>query len=392
MRILLAADHWFPDVRGGSARVAAETARRLAVSGHEVTALVPVSAGTPAASIDDGLAVLRRLPRNIVPQTASDPIASFRSARALGGPFDLLVAHQPTVAAGLAAAWRTLPLALVYHASPVREARLRAEGASHGAAQVSGKALTVLLGRLERAAVLRARRVLVLSEYSRSLVVADHPDVADRLVVTRGGVDTDVFSPGAGRAAARFALGLRSDETLLVSGRRLEPELGLETLLRAFRHVVERVPMRLVLLGEGSLAARLQSLAQHLGLGGRFRLVGRVAEEALTLWYRAADLFVLPPAPHEGFGMATIEALSSGTPVVAAPVGASPELLGRLEPRLLARSVTPEHIASAIIGALELTGPELRRRCREYAVARFAWDRVMPDWERAFVDAAGSAH
>ena len=108
----------------------------------------------------------------------------------------------------------------------------------------------------------------------------------------------------------------------------------------------------------------------------------------LREWYRAADLFVLPPAPHEGFGMATLEALASGTPVVAAPVGANPELLAPLDPRLLARSAGPDDLAAAITGALDFTGPELRDRARQYASARFDWDHVIGDWENALVRAA----
>jgi glycosyltransferase involved in cell wall biosynthesis len=245
-----------------------------------------------------------------------------------------------------------------------------------------------VLSRLERAAVRRARRIVVLSDYSRSLVCDDHPSACERVRVARGGVDTELFSPGSGQDAARAALGIPGDRALLFAVRRLEPQLGVEALVEAFHRLPPRT--HLVVAGEGKLAPRLHELASDLGVGDRVRLVGAQGEDGMRLWYRAADLFVLPPAPHEGFGMATLEALASGTPAVAAPVGANPEVLGPLEPRLLARSARPGDMAAAIGESLELTGPSLRERCRDYAVGRFAWQRVIGVWEDALAEAAES--
>ena len=386
MRILVATDHWFPDVRGGSARVAAETARLLAAHGHDVTVLAPAAADTPAVQSDEGVMVLRQLPRGALPQTISDPISTRRLARRLHGGFDVLVGHQPSVALGLATAHRDVPLVCVYHASGVRETMLRAKTLPSRVERMSARALAIALAGLERAAVHRAKRVLVLSDYSRSQVTHDHRELGDRVVGVSGGVDTQKFSPG--RDTARAALGVRDDETLLVSVRRLETQLGLEPLLRAFERLARDENTRLVIVGDGSLRARIHELGEELGLGERLQLVGSPSEEALQQWYRAADLFVLAPAQHEGFGMATIEALASGTPAVAARVGANPELLAPLEPRLLARSAAPDDLAAAIADALTLVGPELRCRCRDYALSRFAWDKVIQDWEKALVDVA----
>jgi glycosyltransferase involved in cell wall biosynthesis len=115
--------------------------------------------------------------------------------------------------------------------------------------------------------------------------------------------------------------------------------------------------------------------------------VGRVSEDELRDWYRAADLFVLPTVAYEGFGMVTLEALASGTPVVGTKAGATPELLEPLEPRLVAEGSDPESLALAIGEALTFSDDDLRRRSREYAVARFDWERVTRVWEEALVEA-----
>jgi glycosyltransferase involved in cell wall biosynthesis len=144
----------------------------------------------------------------------------------------------------------------------------------------------------------------------------------------------------------------------------------------------------LAMVGTGSLEERLRRLSSNLGLEGRVRFVGQVLDDELRDWYRAADLFVLPTVAYEGFGMATVEALASGTPVVGTPVGATPELLRPLNPRLVARNLEPEVLAATIAEALDLSEPQFRRRCREYACTNFAWDKVIVDWEHELESAA----
>jgi glycosyltransferase involved in cell wall biosynthesis len=105
-------------------------------------------------------------------------------------------------------------------------------------------------------------------------------------------------------------------------------------------------------------------------------------------WYRAADVVVMPTVAYEGFGLVTAEALACGTPVVGTRVGATPELLEPLDPRLLAADADPNALASTIDRALDLVSGELRRRCRDYAVARLSWDAAIAEWERVLEEAA----
>jgi len=111
MRILVATDQWFPDVLGGAARVAAESARQLAAHGHEIVVLAP--AGPEPAVEDTPVVIHRVLKRSALPQTLTDVFSTRRAARSAGGGFDLLLAHQTTTALGLAAAFPDTPLALV---------------------------------------------------------------------------------------------------------------------------------------------------------------------------------------------------------------------------------------------------------------------------------------
>ncbi len=139
----------------------------------------------------------------------------------------------------------------------------------------------------------------------------------------------------------------------------------------------------LSIAGDGILSGRLQHLAQELELGDRVRFLGRLPEEELRDLYAAADLFVLPTIAYEGFGMATIEALASGVPVVGTAVGATPELLAPLDPRLVIATADPEELYSAIASTLDRTNDAFRRQCAAYARSRYEWGHVIMGWEAA---------
>ena len=203
-----------------------------------------------------------------------------------------------------------------------------------------------------------------------------------------GGVDVDWFCPEDGQQAARERLGLDRAQRLLVAVRRAEPRLGLDRLLRAVASLDEGDTVALAVIGGGLLTDELVRLSGELGLDDRARFVGRVEESELRDWYRAADLVVLPTVAYEGFGMVTAEALATGTPVVGTPVGATPELLEPLDPRLVAAGSDPDALAAAIRNAFTFADAEFGGRCRAYAVARFDWDRVIVGWEDALTDAA----
>ncbi|HEX2505176.1 MAG TPA: glycosyltransferase, partial [Gaiellaceae bacterium] len=96
MRILVVTDQWFPDLAGGSARVATETATRLAGRGHEVTVVAPRVNGRVAVTENGSLTVHRALGRGFLPQTLTDVYGTRREGLRLGRRFDLVLAHQST--------------------------------------------------------------------------------------------------------------------------------------------------------------------------------------------------------------------------------------------------------------------------------------------------------
>lgn len=159
----------------------------------------------------------------------------------------------------------------------------------------------------------------------------------ERLFVIPNGVDTGRFRP-RDRADARRELHLPADGRLIVTVAHLGPRKGHHETVRAMSALGPDV--RLVLVGGGD-ARPLRALAAKLGLADRVIMAGRQPYEKIPLYFNAADVSVLA-SYREGCPNVVLESLASGTPVVAANVGAVPELitspsLGRIvEPRRVA--------------------------------------------------------
>jgi glycosyltransferase involved in cell wall biosynthesis len=138
-------------------------------------------------------------------------------------------------------------------------------------------------------------------------------------------VDTSMFSPGD-RGASRRGLGLpEHGPVLLWIGRMVEVK-AIDVLLKACRAVVPAFPnLQLHLIGDGPLRASLFAQVQSEGLSGHVVFAGRVAQQDLPVWYRAADAVVLP-SRWEGTPNVLLESHACLTPFVATEVGAIPEI------------------------------------------------------------------
>ncbi len=144
-----------------------------------------------------------------------------------------------------------------------------------------------------------------------------------RIEVVPPGVDHAFFSPGD-RRGARAALGLGDHPVLLFVGR-VQPLKGLDVAVAALAELGDP-PAVLVAVGGPSGAdgpaemARVQRLAEHLGVDDRVRFVPPQPHHLLSTYYRAADVTIVP-SRSESFGLVALESAACGTPVVAADVG-----------------------------------------------------------------------
>lgn len=123
--------------------------------------------------------------------------------------------------------------------------------------------------------------------------------------------------PEESKALLRRRLGLPEEGPALLYVGRLAREKNLESLLRAAQAAVRVAPeVTLLLVGEGDEERSLRRLVARLEIASRVRFVGPVPHQAVSDWYRAADLFVFPSV-SETQGLVVLEALAHGLPVLA---------------------------------------------------------------------------
>lgn len=214
--------------------------------------------------------------------------------------------------------------------------------------------------RLLPAIARRARLLITVSEFSKGEIVELLGADPERVEVVANGV-SERFTPQADSDAVRARYGLDRPYVLAVGTASARKNLG--ALTEAAQALRER-GIDLVVAGSGR---------GYLRGGGSDTGLGYVDEDLLPGLYAGA-LALAMPSLHEGFGLPCLEAMASGTPVVAARRGALPETCG--DAALL---VEPEPAAFAE-ALLELATDEARREALINAgldrAAAFTWDRT----------------
>ena len=226
-------------------------------------------------------------------------------------------------------------------------------------------------------------------------IVATSPQEKEHmrsLVSARGNIDiipygTDIQLFGSvDRESARAALGINPDTKLVLYVGLLEQHKGIETLIRAVRESKFYGSENLqVIIGGGSVPGqsdgierdRIEDIVDELGLRDCTTFPGRLSHDILPSYYAAADVCVVP-SRYESFGLVAIEAMASGTPVIASDRGGLNFTVIPEETGLLAPSQDVRAFAKAIDRIL--VNPEWRDKLGEAGKRRvqsqFSWDVV----------------
>jgi len=184
-----------------------------------------------------------------------------------------------------------------------------------------------------------------------------------RTVIIGNTYDTELFGPSVRPA--------HDGPVRLLSVGRLSPEKGHDVLLRAFSQLVGRgVDAELTLVGGGACESQLRELSMALGVTDRVRFAGVVIGTELAAEYARADLFVLPSL-SEGFGVAVVEAMATGLPVVATRSGGPDDIVDDASGLLVAPGDVAE-LASALERAITHRGEFDSAAIAASAAARYS--------------------
>jgi phosphatidyl-myo-inositol dimannoside synthase len=329
---------------GGIAQYNRDLVRALSgCAGAKRVIIVPRLGDADAAALPAGVRQLK--PRG---NQIAYSLAALRAALTLG-PFDFVFCghlHLAPLCAFLARQQR-IPMWLQLHGWEAWEQPSRAE----------------------RWAAERATLITSVSRYTRrrflSVVGAD----PSRVRVLPNTIGT-AFSPGAKSGALLDRYGLRGKLIVLTVGR-LDPHerrKGHDKIIKALPDIMKTFANVVYLVvGDGDDRARLQALARTLDVEGAVLFAGRVEPDELPLFYRLADLFVMP-STQEGFGIVFLEAAASGLRAIGGNADGSVDALAD---GALGTVVDPDDTAmlvNAIKEGLGAAGPAIT------GVRRFGFD------------------
>jgi glycosyltransferase-like protein len=247
----------------------------------------------------------------------------------------------------------------------------------------------------QRQAILEPDRILVVSEHWRDLLRREYGTAAE---VVHNGVDPARFraaDPVQAKELRQRAGAAGHPLILSVGG--IEPRKGSDTLVRAVAALKQagRRPVYAVVGGhsfQDYRAYRDRVLASLPGLGLRLDddvvLLGTVPDAELPAWYAAADVLAFP-STKEGWGLAVLEAMSAGLPVVTSDLPVFREYLTPGRDALMVPPDDPPALAAALASVLD--DPALTDRLRSAAlttVERFSWARSAAEHQAIYASLA----
>jgi N-acetyl-alpha-D-glucosaminyl L-malate synthase BshA len=228
-------------------------------------------------------------------------------------------------------------------------------------------------------------RVTAVSEYLRDETYRAFGCVGCEVTVIPNFVSPAEYHP-ATDGSCRKALAPR-DHKILVHVSNFRPVKRLSDVVRIFAGVRRALPATLVLVGDGPDRDATQQEVDRLGLRKDVRFLGKVDRVAEVL--RGGDLFLLP-SQTESFGLAALEAMACGVPVIASRVGGLPEVVVDGETGALAPLGAVGEMTERALAILRDSAEHARQRAAATARAlEFSTDIVVPRYERLYEEVLG---
>ncbi|WP_257455266.1 N-acetyl-alpha-D-glucosaminyl L-malate synthase BshA [Archangium lipolyticum] len=197
-------------------------------------------------------------------------------------------------------------------------------------------------------------------------------------------VDTERYAPVRDRTLLRQLFpGFTDDEPVLIHVSNFRPVKRIGDVVSIFEEAHRARPCRLVMIGDGPERSPAERRVRELGLEDRVAFLGK--QESFVEILASADVFLLP-SEQESFGLAALEALSCGIPVVASNIGGIPEQVDHGTTGFLAPVGDVEAMAGHVLELVRDTGRwrSFSRRARENVLARFQLGPAIDRYEALY--------
>jgi len=235
--------------------------------------------------------------------------------------------------------------------------------------------------RITRFSILKSDGITAVSDFLRDETVRDFGVPAERIDVIPNFIDPEAFRPD--REPCHRGVLAPGGEPILMHVSNFRPVKRVADTVEVLARVAEHRPARLVLVGDGPDRPRVAERARELGVEERVLFLGK--HDSVAELLSCADVVLLPSA-SESFGLAALEAMACGAPVVATRVGGLPEVVEDGATGLLFEVGDVEGMAQGVRALLddEARRAALGRQARERAVECFAAERIVPRYEALY--------
>ena len=236
---------------------------------------------------------------------------------------------------------------------------------------------------LVKKAIVNADRVTATSRML-ARATADIGQPREPISVIPFGVDLKRFQPIDRQGRSTVHIG---------TVRWLKPKYGIEYLIKAFAQLAqEHDNVKLTIIGRGFLRDYLQSLAESLNVADRVTFTGKLSNEEVVAYCGQFDVFVMPSVSRgETFGVAAVEAMATGLPVVASEIGGLPEVVDHGQTGLLVKPGDVDALRDAL--KYYVTSVEARlehgRNARRRVEAHFDWADSVKAMNRLYDEILG---
>lgn len=222
--------------------------------------------------------------------------------------------------------------------------------------------------------------VTAVSRFLKEKTITNY-NIDKNIEVIPNFIDTELFKP---MEACNFRKHIAPEgEKILIHTSNFRQVKRVTDTIKILERVIKEVPTKLILVGDGPDRSECERLCRQLNLFDHVKFLGK--QEGLVEILNSADIFLIP-SQSESFGLAALESMSCGKPVVSSSVGGLPELVKHNETGFIAEIGDIERMARYIIDLLtnEKKYEAFSKNSRDRALSKFDKSIVIPIYEEFY--------
>lgn len=240
--------------------------------------------------------------------------------------------------------------------------------------------------KIQRFVLNSATVITVNSEATKSELFRKFPKTRKKTRIIPMGVDTASFM---------FKKAKKPDEykknKIILSVGRLSDQKGLQYVVDALSPIIEKEPLsKLLIIGEGPYKKELRRKIKEKNLTGHVEFLGALPKEQIAKYYSFADVFVFPSLSTktgtEALGLALMEAMATGCPVIGSDIGGIPSLITPNKTGLLVKQKNPAQLSTAILTLIKerKKAEKLGRNASLLIRKNYSWNDITKKFERIY--------